>query len=60
MYYEVRIDHKVVGVFNGKEKDVFVRENKNKCHLLTITRFNNQHQSVGCEDYLDGKLICKL
>ena len=36
-----------------------IKETKDYCHSLVVLMYNNQHLNIGCEEYLDGKLIYK-
>ena len=57
MYYEIYCDHNRIGCFDRIGKDSFVQDNKKKYHLLQVVYYDKNHLNVGCEDYIDGKLI---
>lgn len=57
MYYEIYCDHNRIGRFDRVGKDSFVQDNKKKYHLLQVIHYDENNLNVGCEDYVDGKLI---
>ncbi len=58
-YYVIWVDGKRIREFDREEMMLFVKETKDYCHSLVVLMYNNQHLNIGCEEYLDGKLIYK-
>ena len=56
-YYTIFVDGQFRGNFGREEKEDFVKNHKNKCHHLDIVYYNDNHRNIGCEEYIEGKLI---
>lgn len=56
-YYEIYVDDEYRGVFDRNGKEDFVKEYKRKCHHLVVTYYSNEHRNIGCEEYIEGKLV---
>lgn len=59
MYYEIYCDHTRIDTFDREAKNDFIKENKSRYNLLDVLYYNSNHLNVGCETYVNGKLICK-
>lgn len=58
-YYVIYVDGRRIREFDREDKEQFVRDTKYYCHRLVVLMYNQNHLNIGCEEYLDGRLIYK-